>query len=508
MENSREVILTYDIGTTGNKCSLITSAGRVVGSVTVAYPTDYPRPGWAQQNPADYWKSAVTGTRQLKERFGDSFSHIAGIGLSGHMNGMIAVDRSGLPLYPEIIHADSRSSSKVSWVTERIDEHSFFCITGNRVDPHLGLTKILWFKDHYPDLYRRTASFIQSKDFIVAKLTGGAGHSTDYSDASLMCAFDLSKKTWSKELINLLDLDLEKFPDLSGSSEIVGTLSAEAAGLLRLPVGLPVAAGGGDAACSTRGAGVADRQTAMNCIGSSSWISLLSEKPLLDAGMRIQNFYDIDGVSNTICGTVQSAGIAIDWAVDLLGTLSGEERDYRLFEQLAGESKPGADGLFFIPYLMGERTPHWNQDLKGGLIGLTLGHGRIETSRAVLEGVAFALRDVLAVFRENQFSIDHLILSGGGAVSPFWNQMLSTILDSRVTAAAEAKQTTSLGAAIAALVGLGIYDSFDTAAGNIALGGSWNPEKSEAAEYSILFAVYQELYDSYAALCSILSKHT
>lgn len=503
------VLLTFDIGTTGNKCSLFSSDGRALTSVTVPYPTCYARPGWAEQEPEDYWRSTVAGTKLLGERYPEYLKRVAGIGLSGHMNGMLPVDGAGQPLYREIIHADSRSEPQCRYIRERVAEDEFFRITGNRIDSHLSLPKVLWFRDEHPDLYRKTAAVLQSKDFIVGRLVGRMG-TTDLSDASLTCALDISGKRWSSELLQEVGLELEKFPVILRSQDIVGGLCAEAAQLLGLPAGLPVTAGGGDAACSTRGAGINDYTTAMNCIGSSSWISLLAAEPLLDAGMRIQNFYDIDGESCTICGTVQSAGSVVDWMADVLAIIEDvpgmhDSGRYHHLEQLASLSPPGANGLFLLPYFMGERTPHWNQDLKGSFVGLTPGHTRRDMARAVYEGVGFALRDVLQVFAENNLPVNELVLTGGGALSPYWNQLLSSLFSRPITIPSDPKQATSLGAATAAMVGLGMYRSYAEAAGARQYPVRFSPEPAAAQVYDTLFSRYQAIYPAYAALCAALN---
>jgi xylulokinase len=520
------ILLTFDIGTTGNKCSLFSSDGRALASVTVPYPTFYSRSGWAEQEPEDYWRSTVTGTKLLGERYPEYLKRVVGIGLSGHMNGMLPVDGAGQPLYREIIHADSRSEPQCRYIRERIAEDEFFRITGNRIDSHLSLPKVLWFRDEHPDLYRKTAAVLQSKDFTAGRLVGRMG-TTDLSDASLTCALDISRKSWSSELLQELGLDMEKFPVILLSQDIVGGLCTEAAHLLGLPEGLPVTAGGGDAACSTRGAGVNDYTTAMNCIGSSSWISLLAAEPLLDAGMRIQNFYDIDGESCTICGTVQSAGSVVDWMADALvadvemadalkkpeglskgpGSREGHDsRHYRYFEKLASQSPPGANGLVLLPYFMGERTPHWNQDLKGSFIGLSPGHTRRDMARAVYEGVGFALRDVLQVFVENNLSVNELVLTGGGALSRFWNQLLSSLFGRPIKVPSYPKQATSLGAATAAMVGLGMYRSYAEAAGTMQYPVLFSPDAADTQAYDTLFTRYQAIYPAYAALCAALNK--
>ena len=501
-----DLILTYDIGTTGNKCTIFDTAGKTLASVTVAYGTEYPRPGWSQQNAEDYWSSVVRGTNELVREYPELSSDVCCIGLSGHMNGMLPVDRAGNALIPEIIHSDNRSAGHCDLIRREIGDDEFFEITGNRIDSHLSLPKMLWFRDNHRSLYKKTAWFLQSKDYIAGRLTGCFGK-TDLSDASLTCVLDLRNKCWSDRILTACSLDGDKMPELLSSHDRVGVLTAEVSGLLGLTQGIPVFAGGGDASCSARGAGVSDYSTAQNYIGSSSWISVLSAQPLIDSRRRIQNFYDIDGKSMNICGTVQSAGIALDWMMKELTGYSGQMPSYREVEVAADTSPPGSSGVFFIPYLMGERTPHWNPALKGGFVGLSLIHRREDMIRAVFEGVALALRDVLEVFKENGLSVQELALSGGGAMSPFWNRMMSSIYGRPVKIPSSPKQATSLGAAIAAAVGAGLFPDYESAASLVQFERNYSLDSEQSAVYEHVFREYQSLYEPYASLSGELTRY-
>lgn len=503
----KNYILTFDIGTTGNKCTIFSPNGTSLASVTVPYGTDYPQPGWAQQDPYQYWESVVQGMKKLNLENQEYIRGISCIGLSGHMNGMLPISAEGEPIFPEIIHSDNRSASYCSLIRDKISDENFYQITGNRIDSHLSLPKMLWFRDHYPELYKKTSWFIQSKDYIAGKLTGKFGR-TDYSDASLTCVLDLNSKEWSKRITETMGLDLNKMPRLLSSHEMVGELLPGVASLFGLKSGLPVYAGGGDASCSARGAGIGDYSTAQNYIGSSSWISVLSPKPLVDPKRRIQNFFDLDGQNINVCGTVQCAGIALDWMMnEITGRTDGEEPDYKAVELLASQSPPGSSGLFFLPYMMGERTPHWNASLKGSFMGLSLNHKNRDMIRAVFEGIALALKDVCNVFDENGLHIKELSLTGGGALSPFWNQMMSSIYGKPVKIPHAPKQATSLGASLAAGVGNGLYESYETAVKVVRFERDIRPEDQNQEIYSQVFQVFQSLYPSYATLSETLSKH-
>ncbi|QEN09733.1 xylulokinase [Oceanispirochaeta crateris] len=503
----RNCILTYDIGTTGNKCSVFDITGNMLASTTIHYATEYPFPGWSQQNPEDYWDSVIKGTKCLFEKAPEIFGRIACISLSGHMNGMLPIDQEGKALFPEVIHSDNRAEPFCNDIRNKISDSDFYSICGNRIDVHLSLPKILWFKSNHPDLYKKTSYFIQSKDFIAGNLTGNYGI-TDFSDASLTCVLDLTQKAWSKEILEINSLSIEKFPHLLHSHDQAGTLGKDQAVMLHLPRGLPVFMGGGDAASSARGAGIDGYKMAQNNIGSSSWISLLSPAPLMDEKRRIQNFFDLDGVNFNLCGTVQSAGIAIDWLLEeMIQPGNTKVNKYSYCESLAQTSKAGSNGLFFIPYLMGERTPHWNSSLKGAFLGLSLNHKKKDICRSVFEGITLALKDVLDVFNENDKEIEKLSLTGGGAISLFWNQIMSDVYQKPVNIPHAPKQATSLGAAMAAGVGMNFYKSYSEAVKLVHTERTVNPGVENMEIYEERHSMFKRLYASYADLSALLSSY-
>ncbi|HZJ58236.1 MAG TPA: FGGY family carbohydrate kinase, partial [Clostridia bacterium] len=360
-------ILTYDIGTTGNKCTVFDEEGKTVWSTVSGYDTIYPQPGWSEQRPEDFWKSVIEGTEELIEKYGMNPMDIEVIGLSGHMNGCLPVDSQGQPLFNNIIHSDVRSEPECQTLLEIFQSRYIYEITGNRIDPHYTLPKILWLKKHYPDIYNDTAYFLNTKDYIAYKLTGKLGF-TDYSDASLTCILDIKAKKWSEDIAGGVGIDMGKLPHIMKSHDILGSLSKEAALILGLKEGIPVVVGGGDGACAAKGAGVVREGMAYNYIGSSSWISTPSKNPILDKEARIFNICDLDGIHYNVIGTVQSATISYDWVVDNLGRhekeLAAKNNDsiFDIIQGLAKNSPAGSRGVFFVPYLMGERTPHWDAD--------------------------------------------------------------------------------------------------------------------------------------------------
>ncbi len=492
-------ILTYDIGTTGNKCSLFNEKGVSIYSRTVPYETIYPKPGWSEQKPEDFWKSVVTGTKILLEESGINPSEISVIGLSGHMNGCIPVNSEGDVLFNDIIHSDSRSIEECRKISQVFDSIDYYRLTGIRLSPHYTLPKILWLKANYPDIYNKTAFFIASKDYVAYKLTGNLG-TTDYSDASMTGLFDIHKKRWSDDITSQMGIDEGKLPDVKKSYDIAGYVTREASSMTGLVEGIPVVVGGGDGSCATKGAGVSEKLQAYNYIGSSSWISILNSEPILDESARIFNFYDLDGENFNVCGTIQCAAISYDWVLNNIAKSEVEEcrkkgtNVFDYMDSLAEKVPAGSNGVFFIPYLMGERSPIWDENTKGGFIGITLFNKREELFRATYEGIAFALKSVLKVYEENGLSPEKINLIGGGAISPLWNKIMCNVYGKRIMIHKYPREATSLGAAMAAGVGVGIFKDFNVAASLVEFERQFEPDPETVEVYEKCYEVFSMFY--------------
>lgn len=497
----KDLLLVYDIGTTGLKCVVFSAQGQELLSASATYPTYYPGSGWAEQESQDFWIAAQRATAEIQASGNLRSERIAAIGLSGHMNGCLAVSVSGEALHRELIHADSRSVAERKDIQRIIGPENYYTLTGNRADEHLSLPKILWIRKNLPEVYRKTAFFINSKDYLRYRLTGRLGQ-TDFSDASLVCAMDIKQRRWSETLLKELDLDPAKFPEIHQSSEICGGLTQEASRALNLPEGIPVVYGGGDAACASRGAGVRDLSSAYAYIGSSAWISTLAPEAVADPQQRTQNFFDLDPRKCNVCGTVQNAGIAVDWVHGLVA----ENLDYGTMDAEVAAVAPGAQGVLFAPYLMGERTPYWDANARGSFVGLSLHHTRSNLLRSVYEGVAFALKDVLNVYADLGIQPKSLTLLGGGSKSPVWRSIFADVFALPVAPHSAPTNATSLGAAMAAAVGTGIYDNLDTAAvmAHVLSTEAPSPEGIEA--YRRLYPVYRKLYEALRPITNDLAN--
>jgi len=306
-----------------------------------------------------------------------------------------------------------------------------------------------------------------------------------------------------------LELDVNIFPDVRASHELAGTVSADVARMTGLKEGIPVYIGGGDATCSTRGAGIVAPGKAQLYVGSSAWISVLEGKPLIDSKRRLQNFYDLGGYLCNVCGTVQSAGVVHEWASEVLGyTDKIKVNDplslYKFLEQQAKSSGIGARDIMFLPYLMGERTPYWDQNLQGAFIGLSLTHTRADMIRAIFEGIAYTIHNVLDVYEENSISIENLVLIGGGAESVFWSHIFCDILNKPIYLTNSPRMATALGAAIAAGVGSGLFQNYEGGAQIISFSHSIEPDNEAYTQYKIQYEKFLRLYHPFRDLCYIM----
>ncbi len=489
----KNYIMTCDAGTTGCKCSVFDKNGRTICAVKRGYQTDYPRPSWAEQDPAMILRAILDAIRELLSQVRPQ--DIACIGLSGTMNGCIAVDAGARALYPNIIHSDTRASREVKLIESHISQHDFYYLTGNRIDHHYTLPKILWLRENHPDVYRRAKWWLNTKDYMYAHLTGRVGV-TDYSDATLTIALDIRKKAWATPLLKDLGLDANKMPRILKGSDVSAGITKDIAEKTGLIEGTPVALGGGDGACAGRGAGLSEPGASYCCIGSSAWVSQLTREPTLDPEMRLFNYLDMDGEVNHALGTIQTGGSAYDWAMSNLLGSAGEasSADRSRIENMARQIAPGAEGVLFLPTLMGERTPYWDANTRGCLMGFTLYHDQRHVARAVYEGVAYALNTVVDIMQELGHPVSSMMLIGGGSRSGLWPDMMANVFGIPTRVHMAPGEATSLGAAIAAGVGVGIFESFQQAAEIVRARSHHAVNPLAHGQYEKVYKIYKRMY--------------
>jgi xylulokinase len=457
-------LLAHDVGTTGDKATLFSDDGELVASETTEYQTYYLGGNSVEQDPKEWWDSVCRSTKRLLQNIDPN--DIAAISFSGQMMGCVPVDEHGNSIRRALIYADQRATDQADRLIERVGWERMYRITGHRASASYSIARLMWLQEKEPETYRKTHRMLLAKDFIIAKLTGEM--ITDYSDASGTNAFDLDSLSWSEEIIEASGVDRGKFPPAVSSTEVVGKVTKEAARQTGLVEGIPVVAGAGDGGCATIGAGSVELGWPYNYMGSSAWISVTSEKPVYDPEMRTFNWaHPIKGWYQPT-GTMQTAGSSFSWLqqqVCKLETADAQKRQetpYQLMNDAAEGSPPGANGVVFLPYLMGERSPWWNPDARGGFLGVGMDTTRADLIRAVIEGVAlnlgFSFDAVGAAGAEAGMT-----LIGGGARGRIWRQILSNVYGMPLRIPRYLEEATSLGAAVIGGVGVGIFSDFSVA---------------------------------------------
>lgn len=503
-------ILAHDLGTTGDKASLYNAEGHLHHSTFFGYKTQYPAPNWAEQDPNDWWQAVRTTTRQLLTEAQVRPEEIACITFSGQMMGCVAVDRGANPLRSAIIWADQRGVGQAERLAKAIGPERIYQITGHRISAAYSVAKILWIRDQQPEIFHRTHKFLQAKDLIVAHLTGH--FVTDYSDAAGMNLYDLKKWDWSSEILEALDIAPELLPELHSSIDVVGEVTSKAAEATGLRAGTPVVIGGGDGPCAATGAGVVAQGRAYNYLGSSSWIGVATPQPLLDPRMRTFTFPHLVPHMFTPTGTMQSAGGSYQWLRDVVCRAEVQAAEelglsaYELMNAQAEISEPGAKGLLFLPYLLGERSPRWNPKTRGVFVGLTRRHGRAELIRAVLEGISFNLRIILDAFREQGAQVGEMRVIGGGARGRLWRQILADMYGVPILKPKLLEEATSLGAALAGGVGVGLFPDFNVVQNLIEIEEVTHPHPRAQARYEELYPIFELCYQSLLPVYDALAE--
>jgi len=491
-------VLAHDIGTTGDKAALFGEAGDIAGSAFSGYPTYHPKEHWVEQDPADYWMAFCTATADLLERTGVRPSEIAAVSFSGQMQAALAVDASGEALRRSMIWADLRSVRQAACMGERIGEETVYELTGHRLSPAYTAAKIMWLAENEPDVYRRAFKFVQAKDYVAARLTGVIR--TDFSDGSGTNLMNISTLRWEPEILEAAGIDPEKLPELGEAVEVTGCVTASAARASGLTEGTPVVLGAGDGACATCGAGVVREGDAYVYLGSSTWMALATGEPLIDPDGRTMTFGHLRRGLYVPCGTMQAGGGSLKWLKDTVGEAGrgaacGPAADaYDLLTAQAAEVPAGADGLLYLPYLMGERSPYWNPNARGAFIGLSVRHGRGHLVRAVLEGVALNMRLILEAFVEQGVRPEVIRMIGGGARSALWRSIFADVLERPTARLNVIEEATAVGAAVAGGVGVGLFPSLEEAAGFIRMEERIEPNPRSFETYRRSLALFRRSY--------------
>lgn len=466
-KNMTDYIISYDLGTGGNKASLYSIQGDCLAENFVYYSTQYPRGGWHEQRPDDWWHAVIESTQALLTKSGVDPNQVIACGISGHSLGVVPIDASGNLLRNSVpIWSDSRPVDQAKKVFNKIEELDWYNITGNGFPaPLYSAFKIMWYRDNEPEMFEKIYKVIGTKDYINLKLTGEI--ITDYSYASGSGVYDLVNWAYSDTLIKATRLPADIFPSICPSTQVLGTLTNEAAKALGLPKHVKVVAGGVDNSCMALGARSYKEGRMYNSQGSSSWIAVSSTKPLLDDRVRPYVFTHVVPGYFASAIPVFSSGSSFRWVrdhfcQDLIKLSERENIDlYDLMTELAQDVKPGANGLLFNPSLAGGSSLDASINIRGAFLGLDLGHTRGDIIRAAMEGIAFEMGRALDELRKLWPLADEMVVVGGGSRSSLWRQIHADVYRLNILKTNIDQQAAALGAAALAAVGVGIWNGFD-----------------------------------------------
>jgi len=494
--SSMGAFIGLDIGTGGAKGLLVDPKGRVLARATATYPLLTPRPGWAEQRPEDWWRATLEVLQALS---GKAHGKIAGIGLTGQMHGAVFLSGRGEVIRPAILWNDARTGAECQKIEELVGRRRLMEIAGNPALAGFQAPKILWLKNHEPENFSEVRWVLLPKDYVRFKLTGELA--TDASDAAGTLLLDLRKRDWSDEILSALSIPRDWLPQVYEGPEVTGTVTEEAEKLTGIPAGTPVVAGGGDNAASAVGAGVVEEGTGLLSVGTSGVIFVHSDELRTDDQGAIHGFCHAVPGRYHLMGVVLSAGGALQWYRDVLGSeeceVAGRLRldPYELLTDEAAQVPPGAEGLLFLPYLAGERTPHMDPDARGAWIGLSLAHRREHLVRAVLEGVAFALKDSLVRIQALGIEVEELWTVGGGMRSSLWRRILASVLKVPLRRLV-VEEGAAYGAALLAGVGGEVYaDVYEAVRETVRLQDTADcPDPELSAVYGPLYKRFTRLY--------------
>ena len=491
-------LIGIDIGTTAAKTLVVSEAGDVCASASVEHPLHAPHPNWSEQNPEDWWRATEQSIRAALAQANISPRELKGLGLTGQMHGLVLLDKDGAVLRPAILWNDQRTGAECEWITQRLGFARLMELVCNPALPGFTAPKIIWVREHEPEIYAQVAHVLLPKDYIRYRLTGE--FATEVSDASGTLLLDVRKRTWSDEMLRALDLPREWLPACYESPIVSGRVTARAAEATGLPVNLPVVGGGGDQAAQAVGSGIVRNGLVSATIGTSGVVFAHTDDLRAEPQGRLHAFCHAVPGKWHVMGVMLSAGGSLRWFRDALGQseksvaeLLGRD-PYELLTVEAGRAPPGSEGLVFLPYLTGERTPHPDPNARGAFVGLTLRHNKAHMTRAVLEGVAFGLRDSLELLQELGQPVTQVRVSGGGARSALWQQILADVFGVELVTV-NVTEGAAYGAALLAGVGAQVYPTVEEACERIVrITHRVEPIPENGARYAECYALYRSLY--------------
>ena len=490
------MLIGLDLGTSTCKIIAVDDSGRVVAKASRDYPMINLRPGWAEQEPDLWWRALGEAMTELTGQLPEKGQEVKGIGLCGQMHGLTALDAEGEVIRPAILWNDQRAAVECDWITDQaggLDE--LLRMTRNRMLPGFTGGKIIWLRDHEPDNYAKMARLLNPKDYLRYRMTGV--FATEVSDASGTGLFDVENRRWSTELLDKIGIDPALLPDVVESTEQTGTLSDELASQWGVPSSTPVYGGGGDAVIQTTSMGLIEEGSAGFTIGTAGIVAGgLSHCPD-NPGGRVQVSCGNEPGRWHIMGVSLGAGGAFQWLRDALTPLNDSEKlTFQRLVDLARDIEPGSQGVLFLPYLLGERSPHVAPDASASLVGLSQFHHIGHISRAVIEGVLLNMREILEVCLEAGLQTDRIIASGGATNEPLWLQTLADILGRDVVTVTGASEGGAYGAALTAGVGAGVWPDLSAALQQIEVEDTYSADSEASKRYDVVFEAHRALFDA------------
>ena len=474
-----------DLGTSAVKLLLMEGSGKICNIVSNEYPLSFPKPGWSEQKPEDWWDAVVNGIKKLVD--GYDASQVAGISFGGQMHGLVILDENDNVIRPAILWNDGRTTKEVDYLNNEIGKEKLSEYTANIAFAGFTAPKILWVKANEPENFKKIAKIMLPKDYIAYKMTGV--HSCDYSDASGMLLLDVKNKCWSKEMMEICDVKEEQLPKLFESYEVTGNLTAEVADTLGLTTNCKIAAGAGDNAAAAVGTGTVGDGGCNISLGTSGTIFISSKEFGVDRFNALHSFDHADGNYHLMGCMLSAASCNKWWMDDIIGT-----QDYAAEQKPISDDKLGANNVFYLPYLMGERSPHNNPDARAMFVGMSMDTTRADMTQAVLEGVAFAMRDCYEIAKDLGINITETKICGGGAKSPLWKKMIANILNLKVDVI-ESEEGPGYGVAILAAVGCGVYATVEEAAKKLVkVIDTVKPEPALVEKYEAKYQIFRNIY--------------
>ncbi len=502
-----DYLLGIDLGTSGSKALLMKEDGSLCGTATHSYETQMPRPSWAEQNPEVWETATVQSIRAVLGECGVEGEQVAAVGLTGQMHGLVALNEDGAVLRPAILWNDQRTGEQCAAITKQVGAERVLEWTGNPVLPGFTAPKIEWVREHEPEVFEQIAAVLLPKDYIRYRLTGT--QATDVSDASGTSLFDVENRRWSEPMLDALHIPRAWLPQVTESRAVSAHIDRHGARATGLQRGTPVIAGAGDQAAGAVGTGATEEGIVSITLGTSGVVFAASDSYRVDPGGRLHAFCHAVPETWHLMGVMLSAAGSLQWFRRAVWE-GDEPNDEAAFEPVlaaAREARPGSEGLLFLPYLSGERTPHADPDARGVYFGLHLRHEPRHLARAVLEGVAFGLRDSLALMRTLGISAQEVRVSGGGAQSPLWRQILADVLD-RPVVHATTPHGAALGAALLAGVGIDRFADVSEATSVVYREAGRTAPTDSVATYDAMYDRYRALYPALRKQFAALSETT